>query len=76
MAERQQRFQQGTQQGQQQQQARGDPPKGPYKGPNNRQYPQRLPINDGKAHAYLADVTDEGYAIYKTEQEQEQEQYR
>ena len=72
MAERQQRFQ-GQQQGQQ---ARGgDPAKGPYKGPDRR-FPQRLPLaGDNKQHAYLADVTDEGYAMYETEQEQDQFQW-
>ena len=76
MAERQQRFQGQQQSGPQQ--AR-DLAKGPYKGPDRR-FPQRLLLagdnsNGKQTHAYLADVTDEGYAMYETEQ-QEQDQFQ
>lgn len=34
-----------------------------YKGANNR-FATRIPTNDGK-HAYLADVTPDGYGVYE-----------
>ena len=79
MAERQQRFQGQSGQHSGQQARGGDLAKGPYKGPDRR-FPQRLPLasdnNSGKqTHAYLADVNDEGYAMYETEQEQDQFQW-
>lgn len=65
----------------QQQQASKNPynqrevPRDAYRGPNERKFPARFPIQDGKAHAYLTDVTDKGYALYETEPEQEQDPY-
>ena len=35
----------------------------------SRRFQRRIPIKDGKSHAYLADVSPEGYAIYEEEDE-------
>lgn len=47
---------------------------GPYKGNNNRLAP-RIPMNDSKSHAYLADVTPDGYGVYEEEDEANQEHH-
>ena len=44
-----------------------------FKGGNNR-FPPRVPIGD-KSHAYLADVTPDGYAVYEEEEEANQEHH-
>lgn len=43
---------------------------GPYKG----RFPPRVPTNDGKAHAYLADVTPDGYGVYEDNEEDQEQQ--
>lgn len=45
---------------------------GPYKGGNNGRLQPRVSIGD-KGHAYLADVTPDGYGIYEEEDEVNQE---
>ena len=35
----------------------------------SRRFQHRLPVNDGKSHAYLTDVLPDGYAIYEEEEE-------
>lgn len=40
----------------------------PYRG----KYPPRLAINDGKGHAYLAEVTPDGYGVYEEEYEEDE----
>ena len=39
----------------------------PYSG--SRRFQHRLLVNDGKSHAYLTDVSPDGYAIYEEEEE-------
>ena len=34
----------------------------------DKNFAPRLPINDGKAHAFLAEVTPDGYRVYEDEQ--------
>ena len=36
---------------------------------SSRRFPHRIPVNDGKSPAYLADVSPDGCAIYEEEEE-------
>lgn len=47
----------------------------PYKGGTNGRLQPRIPIGDGKSHAYLADVTPDGYGLYEEEDEANQEHH-